>query len=195
MEREQTAQGAPAAAEPQKKNGVAGVLFDAVSIIITSIMIIAVVFTFGFRLVGVDGDSMLNTLHTHDWLLVTPYYGEPQYGDIVISTKKTAAKGSLVKRVIAVAGQEVNIDENDNVYVDGKLINDSYALKDGNRRGNREYPVTVPADCVMLMGDNRIVSWDSRYTEIGFAEQEYLLGKARLRLSADWNIYANFPEE
>ena len=179
----------------KETGGVIGVCYDAVSIIVTSIMIIAVVFTFCFRLVGVDGSSMLNTLQTDDWLLVTPYYSEPQYGDIVISTKETAASGSLVKRVIAVAGDEVYVDEEDNVFVNGEKINDSYALKDGRRRGNLTYPVTVPEDCVMLMGDNRIVSWDSRYTEIGFAETEHLLGKAQLRLSPKWNIYANFPEE
>lgn len=189
----QTQTAEPAA--PEKKNGLTGVFYDAVSIVITSIMIIAVVFTFAFRLVGVSGDSMLNTLRTGDWLLVTPYYDDAQYGDIVISTKDTAARGNLVKRVIAVAGDEVNVDENDNVFVNGVQINDSYALKDGLRRGNLSYPVTVPEDCVMLMGDNRIVSWDSRYQEIGFAEEEYLLGKAQLRISGDWNIYANFPEE
>ena len=179
---------------PEKEPfSLAGIFYDATSVVISSILIIAVVFTFAFRLVGVNGTSMLNTLKTDDWLLVTPYYGEPQYGDIVISTKETAAQGSLVKRVIAVAGDEVMIDENDNVFVNGVQINDSYALKDGVRRGDLTYPITVPEDCVMLMGDNRIVSWDSRYASIGFAEQEYLLGKARIRLSGDYNIYENFP--
>lgn len=171
-----------------------GVLYDATSVVISSIVIIAIVFTFGFRLVGVNGTSMLNTLKTDDWLLVTPYYGEPKYGDIVISTKETAAEGSLVKRVIAVAGDEVVVDEQDNVFVNGVQINDSYALKDGARHGDLIYPVTVPDDCVMLMGDNRVVSWDSRYTSIGFAETEHLLGKAQLRLSKDWDIYKSFRE-
>lgn len=180
-------------AEKKEPFSLSGLLYDAASVVISSILIIAVVFTFAFRLVGVNGTSMLNTLKPDDWLLVTPYYTAPTYGDIVISTKKTAAQGSLVKRVIAVAGDVVTVDENDNVFVNGKQIKDSYALKDGVRRGDLTYPVTVPEDCVMLMGDNRIVSWDSRFANIGFAEQEHLLGKARLRLAKDWNIYANFP--
>ena len=186
-------------ADPTQKKesfSLIGTVFDAVSIVTASIMLIAVTFTFLFRLVSVQGTSMLNTLQSEDWVVVTPYiFGEPQYGDIVISTKETAAQGSLVKRVIATEGQEVNIDETDNVFVNGVKINDSYALKDGNPRGDRTYPVTVPADSVMLMGDNRIVSWDSRYTAIGYAETEYLLGKAQLRLSRDWNIYKNFPDD
>ena len=84
-----------------------GAMYEGVSIVVSAIMIIALVFTFAFRLVGVSGSSMNNTLVDGDWLLVTPYYSEPQYGDIVITTKETAADGSLVKRVIAVAGEEV----------------------------------------------------------------------------------------
>lgn len=176
-----------------KKGGVRASLYDTVSVVITSIMLIAFTFTFGFRPVGVDGDSMLDTLRTGDWLFVTHYYSEPQYGDIVISAKKTAARGSLVKRVIAVAGDEVDIDENDNVYVNGEKINDEgFTRKDGKRRGDLTYPVTVPEGCVMLMGDNRIVSWDSRYSDIGFAEYDHLLGKAQFRLGKNWDIYYNF---
>lgn len=167
--------------------------YEAVSVVITAIMIIAIVFTFGFRLVGVNGTSMDHTLSNGDWLFVTPYYDEPEYGDIIISTKKTAAEGSLVKRVIAVAGDEVVVDEQDNVYVNGVMLSeDNYTIKDGYRHGNLEYPVTVPENCVMIMGDNRCGSWDSRFKEIGFAEVDYLLGKAQFRLSKNADIYENF---
>ena len=187
---------APEAAPTEKAdepNTLVNAVYEGVSIVVSAIMIIALVFTFAFRLVGVSGSSMNNTLTDGDWLLVTPYYTEPQYGDIVISTKDTAAEGSLVKRVIAVAGDVVEVDEHDNVTVNGvALKEDSYTIKDGNRHGNLTYPITVPEGCVMLMGDNRCGSWDSRFMEIGFAEDDYLLGKARLRLSKDYNIYANF---
>lgn len=179
--------------DSEKNSSLASSLYEAVSVVISSIMIIAVIFTFVFRLVGVNGNSMEHTLQNGDWLLVTPYYNEPEYGDIVISTKKTAAQGSLVKRVIAVAGDVVEIDENDTVYVNGKALEESsYAVKSGIRHGNLTYPVTVPEGCVMLMGDNRPKSWDSRYSEIGFAEIDYLLGKAQFRFSSKADIYSNF---
>ncbi|MBQ6067041.1 MAG: signal peptidase I [Clostridia bacterium] len=187
---------APEAAQKEKDDEpstLVSAMYEGVSIVVSAIMIIALVFTFAFRLVGVSGSSMNNTLTDGDWLLVTPYYTEPQYGDIVISTKDTAAEGSLVKRVIAVAGDVVEVDEHDDVTVNGvALKEDSYTLKNGERHGNLTYPITVPEGCVMLMGDNRCGSWDSRFMEIGFAEDDYLLGKARLRLSKDYNIYANF---
>ncbi len=181
------------AAEDKRNYGFEGVVFDAVSILITAIALLAIVFTFGFRMVGVNGSSMDNTLKTGDWLVVTPYFDEPQYGDIVISTKETAADGALVKRVIAVAGDVVDVHEDDSVYVNGIKLDETYALTQNTYgRGDRTYPLTVPEGCVMLMGDNRTVSWDSRYSNIGFIEKDFLLGKARLRLDADWDIYKNF---
>lgn len=189
--------------EDREDYGFIGTVYDAVSVIVASMLIISVVFTFFFRLVGVDGPSMNNTLSTGDWLIVTPYYGDPEYKDIVVSTKKTAAEGNLVKRVIAVAGDVVDITDEGKVIVNGKELDEPYAIEDGKRHGNLSYPITVPDDCVMLMGDNRPVSWDSRYSNIGFAETEYLLGKARLRIAVtdpvtkkisfatDRDIYAN----
>lgn len=192
----------PAAALPAKEvkeekpvSTLAGSFYDAVSILITAIMIIAIVFTFAFRLVGVNGSSMHNTLQDGDWLFVRPYYSAPQYGDIVISTKETAAEGSIVKRVIAVAGDEVVVDETDTVYVNGvKLEEDSYTIKNGRQHGNLIYPITVPEGCVMVMGDNRPGSWDSRFREIGFQEVDFLLGKAEFRLGKNYNIYSNFNQ-
>ena len=182
-----------AAVEDKRNYGFEGVVFDAVSILITAIALLAIVFTFGFRMVGVNGSSMDNTLKTGDWLIVTPYFDEPQYGDIVISTKETAADGALVKRVIAVAGDVVDVHEDDSVYVNGVKLDETYALTQNTYgRGDRTYPLTVPEGCVMLMGDNRTVSWDSRYSNIGFIEKDFLLGKARLRVDADWDIYKNF---
>ena len=184
--------------EPEKKtaeepNTLVGALYEGVSIVVSAIMIIAVVFTFAFRLVGVQGSSMNDTLHDGDWVLVTPYYTEPKYGDIVIGTKETAAEKTLIKRVIAVSGDEVIVDEHDDVTVNGvALKEDAYTLKNGERHGNLTYPVTVPEGCVMMMGDNRLGSWDSRFSEIGFQEYDYLLGKAQFRLSKDFNIYKTF---
>ena len=179
----------------ERNYGLSGIVFDAASVVLTAIALLAIVFTFGFRMVGVSGSSMVSTLQNGDWLLVTPYYGSPEYGDIVISTKKTAAEGPLVKRVIGLPGDVVDIRSDDSVWVNGKKLTETYARPGTYGRGDRTYPVTVPEDCVMLMGDNRYVSLDSRYTSIGFIEIEHLLGKAQLRVSQEWDIYGNFTKE
>ncbi len=168
-------------------------IYEGLSVVISAIFIIALVFTFGFRLVGVSGSSMINTLFDGDWLIVTPYYDEPEYGDIVISTHRLESMGPIVKRVIATEGDEVNIDENGDVFVNGtKLKEEKYTVDITRRYGDLSYPVTIPEGHVMLMGDNRPLSSDSRYSYVGFAPVDALLGKAQFRLSGDSDIYFNF---
>ncbi|MBQ2760011.1 MAG: signal peptidase I [Clostridia bacterium] len=170
-------------------------IYEGLSVVISAIFIIALVFTFGFRLVGVSGSSMINTLFDGDWLIVTPYYDEPEYGDIVISTHRLESMGPIVKRVIATEGDEVNIDENGDVFVNGtKLKEEKYTVDITRRYGDLSYPVTIPEGHVMLMGDNRPLSSDSRYSYVGFAPVDALLGKAQFRLSGDSDIYFNFSK-
>ena len=173
--------------------GFAASLYEGLSVVISAIFIIALVFTFGFRLVGVSGSSMVDTLHNGDWLIVTPYYTEPQYGDIVISTHRLETMGPIVKRVIATEGDAVYIDSEGTVYVnDEKLNEDSYTMPVTRLYGDLTYPLTVPEGHVMLLGDNRPLSSDSRYSYVGFAPVDALLGKAQVRLDGEWNIYSNF---
>ncbi len=181
--------------ETNEKNSFASSIYEGLSVVISAIFIIALVFTFGFRLVGVSGSSMVDTLHDGEWLIVTPYYDEPEYGDIVISTHRLATMGPIVKRVIATEGDVVDLDSDGKVYVNGvQLDESSYAVPVHTMKGDLSYPVTVPEGCVMLFGDNRPVSSDSRYSHVGFAPVDALLGKAQLRLSGEWNIYENFTE-
>lgn len=176
-----------------EKVSIVSSVYEGISVVISAIVIIALVFTFAFRLVGVSGGSMLNTLVDGDWLIVTPYYTEPEYGDIVISTHKLSTMGPIVKRVIATEGDEVNILADGSVYVNGEKLDESrYAVPVSHMHGDLTYPVTVPEGHVMLLGDNRPVSSDSRYSDVGFAEVDALLGKAQIRLSGDYDIYYNF---
>lgn len=183
--------------EPEKntKEGstLVSSIYEGLSVVISAIFIIALVFTFAFRLVGVSGNSMINTLIDGDWLIVTPYYNEPVYGDIVISTHRLETMGPIVKRVIATEGDSVDIDEDGNVYVNGEMLDEtSYTVPVTRRYGDLSYPVTVPEGHVMLMGDNRPWSSDSRYSYVGFAPVDSLLGKAQFRLSGNSDIYYNF---
>ena len=69
------------------------------------------VFTFIGRIIGVDGSSMMPTLHDHDMLLLQSIGYTPESGDVVVLSKKSFREGQpIVKRVIAVGGQTVDID-------------------------------------------------------------------------------------
>lgn len=159
-------------------------VYDFVSIIMSSFIIIAVVFTFAFRLVGVDGESMTNTLQHGDWL-ITVNKAEYKYGDIVVVTQDTFFHEPLIKRVIATGGQTINIDYDLNkVYVDGVELNEPYIREDFmvKKSDYREFPYTVPEGYLFCMGDNRNGSTDSRSHLVGPIDEREILGKAVIRL-------------
>ena len=88
-------------------------LYEWVQALVCSVLTVVLVFTFGIRLIGVDGHSMVPTLQDGDRLLVTTSLlsGDYEYGDIVIIQKGSFAGGEpIVKRVIATEGQTVDID-------------------------------------------------------------------------------------
>ena len=158
-----------------------------------SVFNIAVIFTFAFRLVGVVGSSMTNTLHEDDWL-ITVQKEHYERGDIVVITQPNFFNEPLIKRVIATEGETVTIDyDTATVYVDGVPLNEPYTKDDFMLRISDEvsYPYTVPEGHIFCMGDNRNGSTDSRSNLIGPLDERYVLGKAVVRLLpfGDFNIY------
>ncbi len=179
--------------ENGNKNKVALFLYDLVSVIMSSFIIIAIVFAFLFRLVGVDGESMTNTLQHGDWLLT---YNKTEYvqGDIIVITQETYFQEPLIKRVIAVGGQTVDIDYNTaTVYVDGVALDEPYVREDYliKKMDYREFPYTVPEGHLFCMGDNRNGSSDSRSSLVGPIDEREVLGKAFVRILpfGDFDIY------
>lgn len=149
--------------------------------LVTAVLTVTLLFTFAVSLMGVSGPSMIPTLQDGDRLIVVKswFCGDYEYGDIVIARKETFDDQPIVKRVIAVEGQTVDIDfDLGRVYVDGEeleedYINDLTYLEEGT-----EFPLTVPEGSVFLLGDNRNRSNDSRDYRLGTVDRRYLIGKA-----------------
>jgi signal peptidase I len=168
-------------------------VYDLVSIVMSAFIIIAVVFTFVFRLVGVSGYSMTNTLQHNDWLL-TVNKESYERGDIVVITEPNYFDEPLIKRVIAKGGETVNIDfTTGTVYVDGVALKEPYTREDYilPKLDDIEFPYTVPEGHIFCMGDNRNGSTDSRSNLIGPLDERYVLGKAVIRILpfGDFDIY------
>ena len=158
-------------------------LIDWLSSLLVTFLIMLLIFTFIMRVVRVNGDSMNMTLFNGDGLIAVRIYGTPDNGDIIVANSESLGE-AIVKRVIATEGQTVDIDfETGSVYVDGELLSESYITNPtiNDERGH-QYPVTVPENCVFVMGDNRQNSLDSRSSRVGFVKESDIIGKAVLRV-------------
>ena len=169
--------------EEQEKKVIPGRdLYEWVQSLVGSVLVVVAVFTFGIRMLGVDGHSMLNTLQHDDRLLVVNpiFYHDYQYGDIVILRKNGVFDNDpIVKRVIAVGGQTVDIDFDAGVvYVDGEALEEDYIREPTYTAEGTEFPLTVPEGSIFVMGDNRNGSSDSRDYRLGTVDTRYVIGKA-----------------
>lgn len=116
---------------------------------------------------------------------------KPQRGDIVVSSQPNAIEDRLIKRVIAIGGDTVDIDfDLGVVYVNGTALVEPYVNTPTNRREDFIGPITIPKGKVFLMGDNRNGSSDSRTNAIGLVDENYIVGKAILRIYpfGDWLV-------
>lgn len=157
--------------------------YEWVRSLVAAVLIIVLVFTFLARMMGVQGPSMIPTLQNGDRLLVlnATVVREYRRGDIVIARKQSFSDDPIVKRVIAVGGQTVDIDFGAGVvYVDGVAQKEDYINDLTYTYEGTDFPLTVPEGSVFLMGDNRNMSTDSREPRIGAVDTRYLIGKAVL---------------
>lgn len=142
---------------------------------------LVLLFVFVGRPVMVDGDSMLPTLQDRELMLVRQAGYTPQPGDVVVLRKEFRNVTSpIVKRIIAVEGQNVEIDyAAGTVAVDGVVLTEDYILEPMVRQSWQTVTtLTVPEGRVFVMGDNRNISDDSRDEALGAVEEAYILGQA-----------------
>ncbi len=156
--------------------------YDWIQSLISALLICVLVFVFVMRIMDVKGSSMVPTLKNGDKVLVSDLFYEPTRGDIVVFKKDSYDSGkALVKRVVAVAGDVVNIDfEKGIVYVNGEALEEDYIDVLTTTKIDFIGPQTVPDSCLFVMGDNRNASTDSRDKRIGMVDKRLIIGKVLL---------------
>ena len=155
----------------ERRNKTAWLLLPPLLLLFVTLVMVFVVF---FDSRAVEGDSMLPTLRHGDRLLVTKDYEDAVRGDIVVvEIERAGRRTTFLKRVAALPGDEVVV-EGDRVWVNGResapvpiIVGDS---------GAPMHTVEVPEDTLVVLGDNRPISLDSRF--IGVIEIDKVLGRA-----------------
>lgn len=172
----------------KQKSGFVASCFDWTEAVITALIAVMVLFVFLARVnVVVNGNSMEPNYYNGYRVFVNCVDRNFSSGDVVvIDANGTQLNERLIKRVIATAGQKVDVDsETGYVMVDGKKLDESAYIQNGItlQTGDTKFPLTVPEGCVFVLGDNRTVSMDSRSTEVGTVNTKYLIGKVEFLLN------------
>ena len=162
-----------------RRRRMAAPLYDWISAMIVALIVLVVFFSAVFRVVGVDGDSMVPTLQDGDRLVLFCMTDHYSAGDIVVIDRYT--REPLIKRVIAVAGDTVYIDADNALYINDELQQEPY-IQGVNVPRDMKGRVTVPNGCLFVMGDNRSVSMDSRMQDVGMVSVKDVVGRAVFRL-------------
>ena len=139
----------------------------------TAAAAVVLITTLFIPVLRVHGSSMTPTLYEGN-IVVTIKSSRMKQGEVVAFYYNNSI---LVKRLIGVAGDWIDIDEEGNVYVNGELLDEPYVDKKALGECNIELPCQVPDNRVFVMGDHRSVSIDSRNTSIGFVPVEQVVGR------------------
>lgn len=174
----------PAAAENKRPGKASRTVLDWAEELVIAVVLIAVVFTFFFRIITVTGTSMVPNYNDGDRVLVAGNTWGIRQGDVVVIIN--VLEEPIIKRVVATEGQTVDFDyKAKSVLVNGRPVDETaFGLPNGITElpytsfELLEFPQTVPEGCVFVLGDNRSVSEDSRYKVVGMIDERDILGKA-----------------
>ncbi len=149
--------------------------------LVVAMLISYLIITYVGQRTRVDGESMLPSLEHGDNLIVDKLsyrFVDPERYDIIVFPYEKNI--FYIKRIIGMPGETVQIVDGE-VYVDGKLLGETYGREKMESSGIAELPVELGEDEYFLLGDNRNHSADSREPSVGPIKRDRLLGKAFVR--------------
>jgi signal peptidase I len=154
------------------------ILKSTASLLIVAAAIAILVVTLWMPVLRVYGNSMTTTLEDGD-IVVLVKGSDFDTGDVVAFYYNNKI---LIKRVIAQAGDWIDIAEDGTVTVNGEVLDEPYVTDKALGECDLEFPYQVPDDRVFVMGDHRSVSIDSRSNQVGCVAEEQVVGKLEVRV-------------
>lgn len=161
----------------EKKKSLGREVVEWVLVVVVAVAAALVIRTFIFEPVRVDGNSMINTLHHNEYMIVTKYqylFDDPERFDIVICHYPGRGNTNFVKRVVGIPGDTVAM-RGGVLYVNGEPVEEEYIDYPANYEMAE---VTVEEGHYFVLGDNRASSNDSHI--IGLLTRSQIVGKVRL---------------
>lgn len=153
--------------------------------LILALAAMILIYVFVGRIIGVDGKSMMPTLHDHDMLVLQHLGYQPAQGDIVVLTQRSFSDKPIVKRVIATGGQTVDVDYDANTVTVTDRDGTRHVLDEPYLGEPMRLPsslsnshIQVPEGSICVFGDNRNNSTDSRSPSVGTVDERCVLGRA-----------------
>ncbi len=144
------------------------------------------VITFVGQRTEVSGDSMYDTLEDGDnlWIDKLSYrFKDPERYDIVVFPYHDS-EVFYIKRIIGLPGEKIRIDEEGNIYINNKVLNEPYGYEtiSPSMIGRADEEILLGDDEYFVMGDNRNDSKDSRFEEVGNIHRDEFEGKVAIRI-------------
>ena len=159
---------------------------------ISFILYIAIVFLLTYLVIHyvgqrtqVSGTSMEYTLSDGDNLIVDKIsyrFHKPERYDIIVFPFQYEENTYYIKRIIGLPGEKVQIGEDGTIYIDGKVLEESYGREVMEDPGQAEEPIVLGDDEYFVLGDNRNASSDSRDPSVGVIHEKDIIGRAWLRI-------------
>ncbi len=164
-------------AREEAKHSFRRTLWNIAGILVVVAAISALMATRLFVLIKINGDSMKPTLEDGEIVFIRQTK-DIEKGDIV---GFYYGGRILLKRAIGSAGDDIDIDQDGTVYVNGEKIDEPYLDKKDLGKCELEFPYQVPEGMIFVLGDNRAISIDSRIKSIGCVEKDQIVGKVVVR--------------
>ena len=153
-------------------------LRGTVSVLLVVAAVAVLITTLFLPILQISGDSMSPTLE-HDEIVILLKTKKFDRGDLIGFYYQGKI---LLKRVIALPEDEVAIDGEGNVYVNGELLEEPYVTSKGLGDCDLEFPYKVPGTGYFVLGDRRSNSVDSRNSVIGAISRDDIIGKVFVRV-------------